>query len=308
MQEVLTELEKRLNWPHIVKCTVISKGFSLDQKYKIELENRERYFIKVCDRVARKRKQEEYGYMSRLELLEVPMPKLLHFVNLDSCNQCVQVFEWMEGEDGKDILAKLTEKEQYIAGKRAGEVLKAIHTVKEKNVEESWETLRWNKYKKYVQALEEYETDFIDIKRVLTFVETHKHLLQDRPVVFLHDDFHPANLMFYHNEFRAVIDFARFDFGDPIHDFYKLSLFTVDTSVPFAVGQIHGYCEDEPPLHFWKLYALYAAMIFPADIVWTHRITPNLVEKMKIRLRRIVEEHNGFTSYIPNWYKPLIKL
>ncbi len=200
--------------------------------------------------------------MSRLELLAIPMPKLLHVVNLDSCNQCVQVFEWMEGEDGKDILAKLTKKEQYIAGKRAGEVLKAIHTVKEKNVEESWKTLRWNKYKKYLQALEEYETDFIDIKQVLTFVETHKHLLQDRPVVFLHDDFHPANLMFYRNEFRAVIDFARFDFGDPIHDFYKLPLFTVDTSVPFAVGQIHGYCEGEPPLHFWKLYALYASNDF----------------------------------------------
>lgn len=307
MQEVLTELEKRLNWPHIVKCTVISKGFSPDQKYKIELENRERYFIKVCDCVARERKQEEYEYMRRLELLEVPMPKLLHFVNLDSCNQCVQVFEWIDGEDGEDILGKLTEKEQYIAGKRAGQVLKTIHSVKVKSVEESWETLRWNKYERYLQALEEYETDFMDIQRVLTFVENHKHLLQDRPVVFLHDDFHPANLMLHRNEFRAVIDFARFDFGDPIHDFYKVPLFTVDTSVSFAVGQIHGYCDGEPPLHFWKLYALYAAMIFPADIVWTHRITPNLVEEMEIRLRRIVEEHNGFTSYIPNWYKSFHK-
>ncbi|PFA17759.1 MULTISPECIES: aminoglycoside phosphotransferase family protein [Bacillus cereus group] len=307
MQEVLTELEKRLNWPHIVKCTVISKGFSPDQKYKIELENRERYFIKVCDRVARERKQEEYEYMRRLELLEVPMPKLLHFVNLDSCNQCVQVFEWIDGEDGEDILGKLTEKEQYIAGKRAGQVLKTIHSVKVKSVEESWETLRWNKYERYLQALEEYETDFMDIQRVLTFVENHKHLLQDRPVVFLHDDFHPANLMLHRNEFRAVIDFARFDFGDPIHDFYKVPLFTVDTSVSFAVGQIHGYCDGEPPLHFWKLYALYAAMIFPADIVWTHRITPNLVEEMEIRLRRIVEEHNGFTAYIPNWYKSFHK-
>ncbi|PFR27472.1 aminoglycoside phosphotransferase [Bacillus cereus] len=307
MQEVLTELEKRLNWPHIVKCTVISKGFSPDQKYKIELENRERYFIKVCDRVARERKQEEYEYMRRLELLEVPIPKLLHFVNLDSCNQCVQVFEWIDGEDGEDILGKLTEKEQYIAGKRAGQVLKTIHSVKVKSVEESWETLRWNKYERYLQALEEYETDFMDIQRVLTFVENHKHLLQDRPVVFLHDDFHPANLMLHRNEFRAVIDFARFDFGDPIHDFYKVPLFTVDTSVSFAVGQIHGYCDGEPPLHFWKLYALYAAMIFPADIVWTHRITPNLVEEMEIRLRRIVEEHNGFTAYIPNWYKSFHK-
>ncbi len=142
MKDVLKELEKQLDWPRIVKCTVISKGFSLDQKYKIELANHERYFIKVCDSLARERKLEEYEYMSCFELLKILMPKLLHFVNLDKLNQCVQVFEWIDGEDGEDILGKLTEKEQYLAGKRAGEVLKTIHSVKRKNVEESWEKLQ----------------------------------------------------------------------------------------------------------------------------------------------------------------------
>lgn len=307
MKDVLKELEKQLDWPHIVKCTVISKGFSLDQKYKIELANQERYFIKVCDSLTCERKLEEYEYMSCFELLKIPMPKLLHFVNLDKFKQCVQVFEWIDGEDGEDIIGKLTEKEQYLAGKSAGEVLKTIHTVKKNNVEEPWETLRWNKYERYLQLLDEYETDFIDLESVLTFVENHKHLLRGRPIVFLHDDFHPANLMFYRNEFRAVIDFARFDFGDPIHDFYKMPLFTTDISVPFAVGQVHGYCEGEPSLYFWKLYALYAAMIFPADIVWANRITPNLLDGMKMRLRRILEEHDSFASYIPSWYKSFNK-
>lgn len=86
-----------------------------------------------------------------------------------------------------------------------------------------------------------------------------------------------------------------------------MPLFTVDISIPFAVGQVHGYCGGEPPLRFWKLYALYAAMIFPADIVWTNRITPNLVDEMKIRLRRTLEEHHGFTSYTPSWYKSFNK-
>lgn len=86
-----------------------------------------------------------------------------------------------------------------------------------------------------------------------------------------------------------------------------MPLFTVDISIPFAVGQVHGYCGGEPSLHFWKLYALYAAMIFPADIVWTNRITPNLVDEMKIRLRRTLEEHHGFTSYTPSWYKSFNK-
>ncbi|MEN1936384.1 aminoglycoside phosphotransferase family protein [Paenibacillus sp. 102] len=307
MKEVLKELEKELDWPRIVQCTLIPKGFSFDRKYKIELENDERYFIKACDIATSERKHEEYEYMRHFESLSIPMPKPVDFISFDRLNRCVQVFEWVDGKDGEDILGKLTENEQYLAGKRAGEVLKTIHTVKKNNVEESWGTSRWNKYERYLQALAEYEVDFIDLQSVLTFVENHKTLLQNRPVVFLHDDFHPANIMIYQNKFRSVIDFARFDFGDPIHDFYKMALFTVDISVPFAVGQVHGYCDGEPSLHFWKLYALYAAMIFPADIVWANRITPNLLDGMKMRLRRILEEHNSFTSYIPSWYKSFNK-
>lgn len=303
MKELLRELEQQLDWPPIVKCTLIPKGFSFDQKYKIELENDERYFIKVCDIATRERKHEEYEYMCHFESLSIPMPKLLDFVNLGKLNQCVQVFEWISGENGEDILGKLTEKEQYTAGKRAGEVLKTIHTMKKDDVEEPWEVYRWNKYERYLQALAEYKVDFIDLNAVLAFVENHKSLLHNRPTVFLHDDFHPANIMIHQNKFCSVIDFARFDFGDPIHDFYKMALFTTDISIPFAVGQVHGYCEGKPSLHFWKLYALYAAMIFPADIVWANRVTPNLLDGMKMRLRRILEEHNGFTSYIPSWYK-----
>ena len=105
------------------------------------------------------------------------------------------------------------------------------------------------------------------------------------------------------NEFRAVIDFARFDIGDPIHDFHKVALFTTNISKPFAIGQVHGYCGGEPDLHFWKLYSLYAAMIFPADIVWTNRSTPYLLDDMKERLNGILEDHNHFSSYIPKWYQ-----
>ena len=54
---------------------------------------------------------------------------------------------------------------------------------------------------------------------------------------------------------------------------------------------------------FWKLYSLYAAMTFPADIVWTNRSTPHLVDDMKERLNQILEDHNQFSSYIPKWYQ-----
>ncbi|PEY52262.1 aminoglycoside phosphotransferase family protein [Bacillus cereus] len=303
MEEMLREIERILEWPRMLKATVISKGFSFDEKYKIELESGASYFIKVCDSSYFERKQEEYEYMQQLDSLHIPMPKLIHFISLTKFNKCVQVFEWIDGLDGEDILRTLSTEEQYRAGKKAGEVLKKIHLVEKEDKSNSWEMSIWSKYERYLEALKEYEVDFFHLNTVIDFVGNHKDLLKNRPTVFLHDDFHPANIMIDQNEFRAVIDFARFDIGDPIHDFHKVALFTTNISKPFAIGQVHGYCGGEPDLHFWKLYSLYAAMIFPADIVWTNRSTPYLLDDMKERLNGILEDHNHFSSYIPKWYQ-----
>ncbi|WP_210216923.1 aminoglycoside phosphotransferase family protein, partial [Escherichia coli] len=85
--------------------------------------------------------------------------------------------------------------EQYYAGRKAGEVLKRIHSIEKESASNKWETVRWNKYERYVEALANYEIDFLDLKPVLRFVEEHRQLLKNRPITFLHDDFHPANSM-----------------------------------------------------------------------------------------------------------------
>ncbi|MGQ0439958.1 phosphotransferase, partial [Bacillus sp. B-TM1] len=59
--------------------------------------------------------------------------------------------------------------------------------------------------------------------------QNHKDLLKNRPITFLHDDFHPANSMIHNKEF-IVIDFGGYDFGDPIHDFYNVAIFTTNLS------------------------------------------------------------------------------
>lgn len=43
---MLRVIEKKLEWPRITKCTAISKGFSHEEKYKIQLENKVTYFVK----------------------------------------------------------------------------------------------------------------------------------------------------------------------------------------------------------------------------------------------------------------------
>ena len=45
---MLREIERILEWPRMLKATVISKGFSFDEKYKIELESGPRILLKYA--------------------------------------------------------------------------------------------------------------------------------------------------------------------------------------------------------------------------------------------------------------------
>ena len=50
-------------------------------------------------------------------------------------------------------------------------------------------------------------------------------LLQQRPVVYQHGDFHVGNFIYLPTRQVGVIDFNRWDFGDPYEEFYKLQFF-----------------------------------------------------------------------------------
>jgi aminoglycoside phosphotransferase (APT) family kinase protein len=286
----------------IKQATQIKKGFSSDEKYMIELTDGRKFFIKVCDIKEAKRKEAEMSYMKQLEERGVVMASPVTFLQDD--NTCIQVFHHIEGQDGRAILHTLSKQTQYDIGYEAGRMLQRIHSLTIENKEKTWEEMFWTKHERYKELLEEVPAHPLDMDTVLSFIHEHKHLLKDRPIVFQHDDYHPANIMIHNEQFEAVIDFGRYDIGDAYQEFYKVALFTRNDSVPFAVGQINGYFHDEGevPMHFWQLYALYAAMSFAPDIVWTNRVMPERIQESYERLQTIYEDHDGFTRYVPRWY------
>jgi aminoglycoside phosphotransferase (APT) family kinase protein len=288
----------------VTRIARIHKGFSIDGKWKVELENGERFFVRVCDLKSAPRKRLELDQIRKIREMGVPVPAPVCFAELEREDQCVQVFEFVEGEDGEDALRRLAPLEQYELGKQAGLALKTIHSIKKESPEETWEEYRLRKHERSLREYEQLKREYIPIESALRFVEEHRHLLKDRPVVFLHDDFHPANMMFHSGKLQAVLDFDRFDWGDPWHDFYKMTLFTRNVSVPFSCGQIQGYFGGEPPEEFWKLYSLYAAMLIVPDIVWTLKFVPDHQEHMVRRLNTILDDHKNFTEYVPGWYRP----
>ncbi|QHE50779.1 phosphotransferase [Pontibacillus sp. HMF3514] len=305
MQGVRSILEEIPSLQNIKEALYVEKGFSQDDKWVLETDEGPRLFIKVCDEKVADHKEEEFRYMRHFYDKGIPLPEPKQFERLSHHNKCVQVFGYVSGQDAEVALPLLPEATQYEVGVQAGEVLRDIHKLHKEKPSETWEEYRWAKYQRYNNALEEMKDDIphtFSMDPVISFVQEHKHLLKNRPVVFMHDDYHPGNMMVGDGQFNAVIDFDRFEWGDPYHDFYKMALFTRNVSIPFAIGQLHGYFDGEPPMKFWQHYALYVAMIFHSDIVWSIRIGGKQPEQSHKRLTQMLKDHEGFTRYIPTWY------
>ena len=305
MEGVRSILEDIPSFQNIVEASYIEKGFSSDEKWVLKTDEGSRLFIKICDEKIANHKEKEFQFMRYFYEKGLPVPEPKQFERLPQQQKCVQVFDYVEGMDAEVALPQLSEATQYEAGVQAGKVLRGIHQLHKEEPEESWETYRWRKYERYARALEEMKEDIphtFSMEQVDSFIQEHKHLLKDRPVVFMHDDYHPGNLMIKDGAFKAIIDFDRYEWGDPYHDFYKMALFTRNVSIPFAIGKLHGYFDGEPPMEFWHCYALYVAMIFNSDIVWSMRMGNDQPEQSHARLKQMLEDHVGFTRYIPTWY------
>jgi aminoglycoside phosphotransferase (APT) family kinase protein len=281
----------------------ITKGFSFEEKWKVTLQNKKSIFIKIYHLDKKEFAYEIYTHLQKFYNLHVPVQLPIQFVEIPEESICAQVLTWVEGKDGEEILPSFSNEEQYQCGIQAGKALQTLHTVVQEEMGETWKTYRLNKYKRYMNMIKEEGYIYSYLDKIDEFVEKYCHYLDNRPLHFLHDDFHPSNLLFENHHFTAVIDFDRFEFGDPYHDFHKMALFSRSISVPFSVGQIHGYFNGEPQNEFWIYYALYAALIIPSDIVWSHKVTPNNINEMWNRINQIVSDHQEFTSHVPTWYK-----
>lgn len=164
---------------------------------------------------------------------------------------------WIEGKDLEAVLPLLSETEQYVLGLQSGEILRTIHSIPAPEIHEDWET-RFNqktyfKIKKYHECGLRFNGD----EYVLAYIEQNRYLLENRPQCFQHGDYHVGNMMLENSAIK-IIDFDRYDFGDPWEEFNRI-VWSAAASPHFATGQLRGYFCGEPPMEFWRLLAFYIA-------------------------------------------------
>ena len=153
--------------------------------------------------------------------------------------------------------------------------------------------------------LERYEQSEVRIandETAIQYVKDNMDKLWTEPPVYMHGDFHPGNLIFIPQKELGVIDFNRWEVGDPYEEFYKLESFGVEISVPYCVGQIDAYFYDNVPLKFWETLAVYVAHASLYSIKWAEKFGQEDIDGMVRRCLAALEHYDGFQSVVPKWY------
>lgn len=286
------------NWKAIMP---ISKGWSSDKKYLITTDTDERLLLRVSDIGQFEAKKKEFDIIKKYAGLDIKMSEPIAFGICNDGSSVYMLLTWIEGQDLERILPKLLKEEQYRLGRQAGEILKKIHSIPLDEKDIPNET---KKAKKLLQ-LSRYEESNVRIDRDETAIRYVKEnidsIWKERPV-YMHGDYHPGNLIYMSDGTIGVIDFNRWEIGDPYEEFYKLQSFGIENSVPYCIGQIDAYFNDDIPTQFWITLAVYVAQASLFSIKWAEKFGQKDINGMVKRCRQAFEDYDDFKQVIPKWY------
>ena len=154
-----------------------------------------------------------------------------------------------------------------------------------------------DKISKYKECPVQYENG----QTFIEFLNANRELLKDRPQVFQHGDYHIGNFMIGEDGEIYVIDFDRFDLGDPWEEFNRI-VWSAQVSPSFASGMIDGYFDHKVPDLFWKLLAIYILSNLVGALPWAVPYGVEEIAVMQNQAKEILEWYDDMKQIIPSWY------
>ncbi|MGT2911127.1 aminoglycoside phosphotransferase family protein [Streptococcus cameli] len=278
----------------------IKKGYSPEKKYK--LVDDKAYFLKVSPLSFKERKHLEMKYLSdlpdktlqRAQLLDVTFEK----------NHILSLYDWIDGEDFRDVADRLTSQELYDYGLQAGSYLREIHSLPIDEKPSDWASHYKAKIERKITAFNEVKTLYPKGGIFIEFIKKQQHLLDNRPQRLCHGDYHVGNLMIENaSKELVIIDFGSLEIGDPYEEFNRM-IWNAQLSEEFATGVIHGYFKGkEIPENFWRLMALYMATDVIGSIPWAVPFGDEQVQTMLTRAEAVLAWYQNFDTIIPSFYQ-----
>ena len=278
---------------------VINQGWSDDKKYCVTDKNYQKYFLRVCNKEKLNSKKFEFNMMQKIASLGVPMCKPIKLEL--SGNEVHSMYEWIEGKDARGTILTYSVKQQYTYGVETGRILQKIHSIPITGARGDWENFFNQKIDDKISKYKECPIQYENGQIFIEFLNANRELLKDRPWVFQHGDYHIGNFIIGENHEIFVIDFDRFDFGDPWEEFNRI-VWSAQVSTPFASGMIDGYFDNEVPDLFWKLLALYITTNIVGALPWAISYGDEEISVIQNQAKEILEWYDYMNQIIPSWY------
>ncbi|RXZ79778.1 aminoglycoside phosphotransferase family protein [Paenibacillaceae bacterium] len=290
---------------HSTRIEQIHKGYSSDKKYIVyDGYGRPQCILRSYSIDQDANKRLEYNGLQTMAQHDVKCSRPLEIGVLPEYGIGYMIVSYIEGNDAAEELPLLTDQEQFDIGVQAGKELRKIHQAGCPEPMPSWHDRMLTKHRNYRTAYAGCGVAIRNDASLLAFIDRHLDAMQDRPNLFQHDDYHVGNLIVRKGQLSGIIDFNRYEWGDPIHEFVKVGIFSAEVSVPFSVGQIQGYHNfSEPDETFWRLYALYLGMTLISSVVWILKVKPEELDIMMQKIQKVMDDHDNFASTVPKWYR-----
>jgi serine/threonine-protein kinase len=296
------------NYETFAKIEPLDKGWSSDKKYYIETRDGKHRLLRVADISEYERKRAEFDMLGRVAELGVPASRPVDFGTCDGGKSVYQLLTWIDGEDAETILPTRSAAEQYAFGVKAGKLLRKMQSLQPFAPSMKWADIFGANLNRYISAYNACGYTFGSADNTICYIEENRHLLNNRPMCFSHDDYHCGNMIIAPSGELFIIDFQRFRPTEPYHALCG-TVFDGDRCPPFATGLVDGYFPDTPPQEFWRVYALYMAAIsvnsLPYALSLKDHENTTLQAELDFAYRQcanIARWFDNFNRVVPTWY------
>ena len=286
---------------NIISRSPIDKGWSGDQKYCAVTTDGTKYLLRISSIERLERKRREYEKMSELAQLGIPMCMSVEFGTCEEGAYSIQT--WIDGEDAENMVMTMDSAEQYRYGLDAGRILAKIHTIPAPKDVPSWETRFNAKIDRKIAMYENCELKYESGgDAFLNYLAQNRHLLAGRPQSYQHGDYHIGNMRIDNNGVLTIIDFEKWDVGDPWEEFNRI-VWSAQAAPAFASGMVEGYFDGNVPMEFWKLLALYISAGMIGSLPWAIPFGEKEVQVMRKQAAQVLQWYDVMKNVVPTWYR-----
>lgn len=276
----------------------VNKGWSNDEKYLVSYQT-QTCFLRISPLSQQPRIKKMIDFMNKVHHLAIPICKPIdHKIISDHVHA---FYTYVKGHDLIDVLHSYSKDEQYRLGVISGEYLKKIHSINMHENSDLWDVKFNKKIDAKIKRFRESKLEVPEIELFIHYVNEHRDLLLNRPQSVQHGDYHVGNFMIDASKNLIVIDFEKFDYGDPWEEFNRI-VWSAQESHEFASGMIDGYFNHHVPNEFWKLLLLYISNNTISSLPWGLALNEEQYQVMLKQMYEILDWYDNLNRIVPTWY------